>query len=223
LSVVNAVVVPGALQVRGGLPKDIIRRIVRRHLNELTFCYETELVKKPALAGRVDIQLSISGQGAVTASIVARSTTYDASLDGCIARALRLLEFPKPKYGVVAVTYPFVLKVGNAEMWADAPVQHGTLDKELIRKTYVRNVRSLMPCYERERPTRADLGATIMVRFTIAETGAVVSSEVVASRVGNPRLEACVAQKFLAWMFPKPQGGPVVVTFPVGFRFAGPE
>jgi hypothetical protein len=102
-------------------------------------------------------------------------------------------------------------------------VKHGTLDKERIRATYARNVRSFLSCYEREQPTTANLGATILVRFTIAETGRVIASEVVASKVGNPRLETCIAQKFLEWTFPKPKGGIVVVTYPVGFKMAGYE
>jgi outer membrane biosynthesis protein TonB len=103
-------VVPGALRVRGGLRKEIVRRIVRRHVNELKFCYEKERLKNPALAGRVDIQFGISKEGAVMASIVTRSTTNDATVDGCIAQAVRRWEFPKPQGGgVVVVSYPFVL------------------------------------------------------------------------------------------------------------------
>jgi hypothetical protein len=101
--------------------------------------------------------------------------------------------------------------------------KRGTLDKERIREVVRRNVRSIFPCYERERPV-FNLGDTITVRFTIASSGKVVSSEVVASKVGNPRLEACVAQKFHEWTFPKPDGdGIVVVLYPLGFRFAGAE
>src|SRR5205823_1928265 len=46
-------VVPGTATVRGSLDKEIIRRIVRRHMNEVKFCYEKELTTHPDLYGRV--------------------------------------------------------------------------------------------------------------------------------------------------------------------------
>ena len=33
-------VIPGTAQVRGSLDKEIIRRIIRRHINEVKYCYE---------------------------------------------------------------------------------------------------------------------------------------------------------------------------------------
>jgi pSer/pThr/pTyr-binding forkhead associated (FHA) protein len=109
-------VVPGTAQVRGSLDKEIIRRIIRRHLNEVRFCYEKELLHKPDLFGRVMIQFTISGQGQVVASIVQNSTMNNASVDNCIAQAVRRWEFPKPQGGgIVIVSYPFVLKAAGAE------------------------------------------------------------------------------------------------------------
>ncbi len=109
-------VVPGTAQVRGSLDKEIIRRIIRRHLNEVKFCYEKELMKKPDLFGRVMIQFTISGAGAVVASVVQQSTMNNPSVEQCIAGAVRRWEFPKPQGGgIVIVSYPFVLKAAGAE------------------------------------------------------------------------------------------------------------
>jgi hypothetical protein len=109
-------VVPGTAQVRGSLDKEIIRRIIRRHLNEVKFCYEKELMKKPDLFGRVMIQFTISGAGAVVASVVQQSTMNNPSVEQCIAQAVRRWEFPKPQGGgIVIVSYPFVLKAAGAE------------------------------------------------------------------------------------------------------------
>ncbi len=109
-------VVPGTAQVRGSLDKEIIRRIIRRHLNEVKFCYEKELMRKPDLFGRVMIQFTISGAGAVIASMVQQSTMNNPSVEQCIAGAVRRWEFPKPQGGgIVIVSYPFVLKAAGAE------------------------------------------------------------------------------------------------------------
>ncbi len=109
-------VVPGTAQVRGSLDKEIIRRIIRRHLNEVKFCYEKELMKKADLYGRVMIQFTISGTGQVIASIVQNSTMNNPPVEQCIAGAVRRWEFPKPQGGgIVIVSYPFVLKAAGAE------------------------------------------------------------------------------------------------------------
>ena len=109
-------VVPGTAQVRGSLDKEIIRRIIRRHLNEVRFCYEKELMHKQDLYGRVMVQFTISGTGQVIASIVSNSTMNNPNVEQCIAQAVRRWEFPKPQGGgIVIVSYPFVLKAAGAE------------------------------------------------------------------------------------------------------------
>jgi hypothetical protein len=82
-------VVPGTAQVRGSLDKEIIRRIIRRHLNEVRFCYEKELMHKQDLYGRVMIQFTISGTGQVVASVVQNSTMNNPNVEQCIAQAVR--------------------------------------------------------------------------------------------------------------------------------------
>lgn len=103
-------VVPGTAEVRGSLDKELIRRIIRRHLNEVKFCYEKELTRNPNLQGRVMVQFTISPTGSVVASIVQSSTMGNPIVEQCIAAAVRRWEFPKPQGGIVVVTYPFVLK-----------------------------------------------------------------------------------------------------------------
>ncbi|MFI5288265.1 MAG: AgmX/PglI C-terminal domain-containing protein [Polyangia bacterium] len=109
-------VVPGTAQVRGSLDKEIIRRVIRRHLNEVRFCYEKELLRNPNLYGRVMIEFTIAGTGSVVASVVQNSTMGNSQVEQCIAGAVRRWEFPKPQGGgIVMVSYPFVLKAAGGE------------------------------------------------------------------------------------------------------------
>ncbi|MCS6914795.1 MAG: AgmX/PglI C-terminal domain-containing protein [Myxococcales bacterium] len=109
-------VVPGTAEVRGSLDKEIIRRIIRRHINEVKFCYEKELTRKADLMGRVMIQFTIASTGQVVASVVQSSTMNSPPVEQCIAQAVRRWEFPKPMGGgIVVVTYPFVLKASGQE------------------------------------------------------------------------------------------------------------
>lgn len=99
-------------KVTGKLDKDIIRRIVRAHINEVRYCYGKSLVKDPKLAGRVSIEFVISATGKVTSSKVLKDTLDDAKVGSCVAKAVRRWKFPKPLGGTVSVVYPFVLEPG---------------------------------------------------------------------------------------------------------------
>jgi hypothetical protein len=93
-------VVPGLATVKCGLTgscldKEIIRRIVRQHRNEVAFCYERGLSAHPDLTGRVVAQFTIAATGRVLGSTVAESTLPERSVSECIAQAVRRWEFPR--------------------------------------------------------------------------------------------------------------------------------
>ena len=103
-------VMTGFLSVRGSLDREIIRRIVRRHLNEVRFCYDEALVARPMLAGRVVVQFSIAPTGRVLASLLQSSTLGATAAEACIVNAVKRWEFPAPTGGgLVMVSYPFQL------------------------------------------------------------------------------------------------------------------
>jgi len=104
-------VTPGIVKARGRLDKEIIRRVIRSHLKEVKFCYETELVRKPDLYGRLTIQFTITPTGTVSSSAVERSSVGNRAVEQCIASAVRRWTFPQPEDGgIVLVNYPFVLQ-----------------------------------------------------------------------------------------------------------------
>jgi TonB family protein len=103
-------VLPGIASVRGTLDKEIIRRTIRRHINEIKFCYEQELTKRPNLSGRIMVQFAIAGTGQVISSVLQSSTIGNAQVENCAVQAVRRWSFPQPQGGgLVMVTYPFVL------------------------------------------------------------------------------------------------------------------
>jgi TonB family protein len=99
--------------VEGNLDKDIVRRIVRAHINEVRSCYNGGLSKDATLAGKVTIEFTIAADGSVDASKVADSELPDAKVGECIAKAVKKWVFPKPTGGgQVSVLYPFILEPG---------------------------------------------------------------------------------------------------------------
>lgn len=109
-------IVVGRAVVMGSLDKEILRRIVRRHINEVRYCYEKELGTHPKLAGRVALKFVIDENGQVASSEIASTTLNNEGVESCLAAAARRWDFPKASGGgVVVVNYPFVFKPAEPE------------------------------------------------------------------------------------------------------------
>ena len=49
----------------GGLSQEQVRRTIRRHVNEVRFCYEQGLQQNPSIEGRVSVRFIIANNGTV--------------------------------------------------------------------------------------------------------------------------------------------------------------
>ncbi|HEX4517715.1 MAG TPA: AgmX/PglI C-terminal domain-containing protein [Polyangiaceae bacterium] len=92
-----------------GLPREVIRRVVRQNVAPIRTCYEKALRAKPDLAGRVVVRFKIDAAGNVATSESTSATTL-ASPDAvaCVVDAFKPLVFPEPEGGAVIVNYPIV-------------------------------------------------------------------------------------------------------------------
>jgi TonB family protein len=107
-------VIPGTVSAKGSLDKEIIRRIVHLHMNEVKYCYDQELVRKAGLEGRLSVQFVISPFGQVISSVVQSSTMGNIHVEKCVVDAVKRWEFPKPTGGGIAiVSYPFNFMAGS--------------------------------------------------------------------------------------------------------------
>jgi hypothetical protein len=99
--------------VTGALDKDIVRRIVRSHINEIRHCYNQALVRNPEAKGRITIDATIDDSGKVVAATPQPTEMNDPDIGGCMAKAFLRWKFPKPTDGAnVTVSYPFILEPG---------------------------------------------------------------------------------------------------------------
>ena len=97
-------------KVEGDTSHEIISRIILRHINEVKYCYQLELLRQPTLAGRIQVRFTVAASGQVIAADVERSTIGDARVEDCTVAAIRRLQFPKPLEGrQIIISYPFVL------------------------------------------------------------------------------------------------------------------
>jgi TonB family protein len=102
---------PGPIELRGSLSKEVIRRVIQRHVNEIRYCYEQGLGAHPDLEGRVAVKFIIGPSGEVRIAAIASSDLANRAVEACILGAIRRWSFPAPDGGgVVMVTYPFALQ-----------------------------------------------------------------------------------------------------------------
>jgi hypothetical protein len=96
---------PGAAQVNGRLPPEVIQRVVRTRTASYRACYEQGLRTDPALSGNVTVRFVIGRDGAVSSASNA-SSTLPATVASCVVRQFASLQFPQPEGGIVTVNYP---------------------------------------------------------------------------------------------------------------------
>lgn len=99
----------GDAMADGELPKEVIRRYIRRQLDRIRYCYERELQVHDGLAGTVDTQFQIGPQGGV---LNARASGIgNRNVETCVAQAIQAIQFPAPRGGgLVNVNYPFTFQ-----------------------------------------------------------------------------------------------------------------
>ncbi len=75
--------------------------------------------------------------------------------------------------------------------------------------------------YKKYLKTNPTMEGKIVVRFTIAASGAVTAASVVSSTMGNPAMEQEVCGRIMTWRFPPIDAGDVTVVYPFVFFSAG--
>lgn len=96
--------------VANGLTKDEVGKVIRQHMGEVRYCYESILVREPGLEGKLVLTFTVDSLGAVK-EVQTKESSGSGTLDQCIQLRLSKWKFPKPREGVdVGVSYPFIFK-----------------------------------------------------------------------------------------------------------------
>jgi hypothetical protein len=90
-----------ALDVVGDMPRELVRRLVRRHHPPLRRCYERVLATRPDLAGEATIRFTIDRVGQVGD---ATASGLDAEVADCLERVFSQIRFPPDSSGLTRVT-----------------------------------------------------------------------------------------------------------------------
>ncbi len=106
-------VTPQMPTISGSLDKEIIRRVINDHRDEIRYCYENELKRLPDLEGRIVVKFVIGPDGRVMSAEIAETEMNHAPTQNCITGYIMKWKFPSPKGGgLVEVRYPFMFRAG---------------------------------------------------------------------------------------------------------------
>jgi TonB family protein len=98
-------------EVSGKLDKELIQKIIRRHMPEIKWCYQQGLQKNSKLEGKVVVNFTISSVGKVIQTGIKQSTMHNDEVEQCVLNKISRWKFPEPKGGgIVGVNYPFIFK-----------------------------------------------------------------------------------------------------------------
>ncbi len=99
--------------ILGALDKSLIDRVIKRHMNQIRYCYQRELTKNPNLGGKITVKFVIAKDGTVSKASTKKSTMGNSAVESCINRRFHRFRFPEPKGGgIVIVSYPFIFSPG---------------------------------------------------------------------------------------------------------------
>jgi hypothetical protein len=99
--------------ILGALDRSLIDEVIKRHMNQIRYCYQRELTRDPALAGKIVVRFTIAGDGSVSASSIKETTMNNSAVETCVTGRFMRMQFPEPRGGgVVIVSYPFLFSPG---------------------------------------------------------------------------------------------------------------
>jgi outer membrane biosynthesis protein TonB len=96
------------VKIEGGMSREMVKRVIDQHLQEITYCYENALMSNPNLLGRMVFEWKILMDGRVGEIRIVASSVNSHEIHDCIKSAIRSWQFPKPMGAEVVVSYPFV-------------------------------------------------------------------------------------------------------------------
>ncbi len=92
----------GTASVSGGLPSEVVHRVVRQNMAMIRACYDKGLARAPAMAGSLKVRFTIDDKGSVTG--LSRSGDLpDETVADCARDTFRRLKFPEPDATSVSV------------------------------------------------------------------------------------------------------------------------
>ena len=104
-------VVIGPISVDGELEGLTVRRYIQSKLDQIRYCYLSEIQRNPNLAGQISAEWVILPTGNIASAKIGQTTLNSPAVEKCVVARIRSWRFPSPKGGGTArVSCPFTFK-----------------------------------------------------------------------------------------------------------------
>ena len=102
--------------VTGAIAREDVRRLARRHVNEIRTCYEAELARQPELVAWIEARVAIHPDGSVASVGMSASVPRVRTLKHCMRASISTWTFQAPANNHHAhMTVPFRLDTDDDE------------------------------------------------------------------------------------------------------------
>ncbi|HEY0133910.1 MAG TPA: AgmX/PglI C-terminal domain-containing protein [Nannocystis sp.] len=95
-----------------------------------------------------------------------------------------------------------------------ASAAEGQLDKDQISGVVKAHISEIRACYNQALSKDPQASGKIVIDFTIGDKGTVTKTAVAESSMKDAAVPTCMSAAIEGWLFPKPDGGSVEVTYP---------
>ena len=95
---------------------EMVKYIIESRKDRIRYCYERQLITSPNISGQIKVSWTISSQGQPISPKIEQSTIKNAKIEGCVARVIKRLIFPRPNSSMnipVSVVFDFKSKDKN--------------------------------------------------------------------------------------------------------------
>ncbi|MEW5803837.1 MAG: AgmX/PglI C-terminal domain-containing protein [bacterium] len=97
----------------GGMSREAVKKVIDRHIDEITNCYEAALISNPSLMGKIIFEWKILLSGRVGEVRISFSSVRSDSIHECIKEKIKSWQFPEPQGAEVIVSYPFIFDIAG--------------------------------------------------------------------------------------------------------------
>jgi outer membrane biosynthesis protein TonB len=108
-----------------------------------------------------------------------------------------------------------VLKPTIRDVFSSAP---GSIDKDAVMKVIMAHLSEVTACYERALLSNPSLSGKLSYEWVIGTSGQVTSVKLKSASLKDQNVAACVNGRIKSWVFPRPRGGQVTISFPFMFQ-----
>ena len=93
----------------------------------------------------------------------------------------------------------------------------GTWSKSHINSVIIKNLEKIRYCYQNQLAKEPNIGGKITVKFVVSQDGSVTSASIKETTMNSSKVETCIRNRFMEFVFPKTESGITIVQYPFLF------